>query len=568
MRTLTRGLFQVGLGYRGALHDALLGVGPAAIDFLEVAPENLMRVGGARRARFDAVAARWPILSHGLSLSIAGPAPLDAENLDCIAAFVAAHGAPWHSDHLAVTSDAATQVHDLLPPLMTLADAKRVGRRARDAQSRLGVPFAVENISAYGHRPGDTLAEADYVAQVVDSADGWLLLDVNNLLVNAANGLALGRDAGLERAFERAALALERLPLERVLQIHIAGHDVRGDGLRIDTHGEAVSAAAFALLAVALARTGPVPVLLERDHNFDDGIAPLLAEMEQIRGVGRRVLGPEGPRPHVEDLYDVPHRTDSADDDCRDDGVDSLVAAVVALEEVPSALILVPSDRLEVYRSLVHGNLYGVVANALPQTAQLLGEDAFQALVRRFVAEVGPQHPWFREVPGDFVVWAEEMGLPHAKLMQWEWLELVAMRDPTDVAAWATATETPEISVNPTMQALVGTTDLDLLGGHVGEAAPEEAVDAVYLVWRSITDEPVFQRVDPLVGQALALVAAEEGGLDSVAAALATHHGLDPAAVTVHLGTQLRALAARGGVQFRTEAAHDVDATTMQSELS
>jgi uncharacterized protein (UPF0276 family) len=206
-------------------------------------------------------------VSHGLTLSLGGDEPLDAGYLADVRGFVRDVGSPWHSDHLCMSAHDGAVLHDLLPVPHSPAMARRVAENLLRALDALGVPMAVENISYYA-RPGrDAMSEVDFLHEVLSRGDAGLLLDVNNAYVNARNH---GGDA---RDFIAA------MPAERVVQIHVAGHLTLADGMRLDTHGEAVCDDVYELLRVALARTGPVPVLLERDQNFpafDDLCSELL----------------------------------------------------------------------------------------------------------------------------------------------------------------------------------------------------------------------------------------------------------------------------------------------------
>jgi uncharacterized protein (UPF0276 family) len=278
--------FRVGLGYRRALHAALVEAPPGAVDFVELAPENYLGMGGEGRRRLESIRAKYPVLTHGFALSLGGEAPLDPELLEGLATFTASVQTPWHSDHLCWSSVDGTHLHELLPLVMTPATAKHTARRVREAGRALPVPLAVENVSAYARHTADTLTEAEFVHRVVHEADCGLLLDVNNVLVNSLN---FGGDP-------RAVL--DALPLERVVQIHVAGYTRESPELVIDTHGAAVDEAVWPLLAHALARTGAVPVLLERDHHFPP-MPELLREIDHIRAVGRAVLGrdAQGPTP-------------------------------------------------------------------------------------------------------------------------------------------------------------------------------------------------------------------------------------------------------------------------------
>jgi uncharacterized protein (UPF0276 family) len=227
------------------------------------------------------IAERFPILSHGLSLSLGGLDPLDAEFIGGLRRFLDREvAAPWHSDHLCFCGDGGKMLHDLLPVPWTTASARRVAARVREVSERLGRPMLVENISYYlplGCAPGD---EAAFVVEVLERADCGLLLDVNNVFVNAINH---GFDA-------RTWLAA--MPLDRVVQLHVAGHEFWDDAARdliIDTHGAPVRAEVDELLAWVVERTGPIPVLLERDENIPP-LAELLAERDRLDGVYQQAL--------------------------------------------------------------------------------------------------------------------------------------------------------------------------------------------------------------------------------------------------------------------------------------
>jgi uncharacterized protein (UPF0276 family) len=268
----------VGLGFRAALADALLAAPTTSAAFLEVAPENFVAAGGLRGRRLAQAAERWPLVSHGLCGDLAGAAPVDDDVLADVARFLRRHGARWYSDHLCFTHVDGAEIHDLLPLPHTEEAVERVAARVRVVRDRLGLPIALENVSAYVRSPvpagTPVLDEPAFVAAVADAADCLLLLDVNNVFVNAVN---FGFDAD---AFIAA------LPLHRVVQIHVAGHHVESRDaagrptLLIDTHGAPVDDPVYALLQRTLARMQACglalpPVLLERDHDI-----PPLHELE------------------------------------------------------------------------------------------------------------------------------------------------------------------------------------------------------------------------------------------------------------------------------------------------
>jgi uncharacterized protein (UPF0276 family) len=271
----------VGLGLRWALSEDILERPPPELAWLEVAPENYMRRGGRFPASLAACAERWPIVTHGLTMSLGGPDLLDREYLRTLAGFVRDVKSPWHSDHLCFGIVDGVALHDLLPLPFTPEAADHVARRIAEAERALGAAMAVENISYYAHpeaRAGQ-MDEADFVRAVVERADCALLLDVNNVYVNSKN-----------HGFD-ARRMISKMPLERVVQIHVAGHDESDPDLVIDTHAEPLKNEVYDLLAFTLAKTGPVPVLLERDDNFPPW-DELVAEVKRLDGIVRDATKP------------------------------------------------------------------------------------------------------------------------------------------------------------------------------------------------------------------------------------------------------------------------------------
>lgn len=265
----------VGLGLRWEFVDELVETMPAGIDFLEIAPENYIGRGGHVTAQLSRLRERYPVVTHGLTMSLAGTEPIRADYIQNLRAFLHEVKTPWHSDHLCFSVAGGRVLHDLLPPRMTLATAQRTADRVRWAQDSLGVRMAVENVSFYMPRGEDELDEADFVREVCERADCGLMLDVNNVYVNSVN---FGFDP-------RAWLA--KAPLERVVQMHVAGgewvDDIEGAPRTfIDSHGTDVSDPVLELFREAVKRTGDVPVVVERDQAIPP-LAGLLAEIEKVR---------------------------------------------------------------------------------------------------------------------------------------------------------------------------------------------------------------------------------------------------------------------------------------------
>lgn len=260
-----------GLGLRRALLGPLAELVPGAIDFLEIAPENWMQLGGRFGRQFRTLTERYPFAAHGLSLSLGGPAPLDEPFVLALKRFLDEHRIADYSEHLSYCSDARGQLYDLMPIPHTEEAVAHVAARIRRVQALLERRIAIENVSTYA-APGQRISELAFINAVIEEADCDLLLDVNNIHVNSVNH---GYDA---------AAFLDGLPLARVRYIHIAGHHTEADDLCIDTHGADVSAPVWALFEQACATLGPIPTLLERDFNLPP-LATLLGEVDRIRTV-------------------------------------------------------------------------------------------------------------------------------------------------------------------------------------------------------------------------------------------------------------------------------------------
>ena len=263
----------VGLGLRGAfLRDVVRGDADDKVAFLEVAPENYMHRGGRSPKRLATLAERFPIITHGLMMSLGGTDPFDDAYMAELKAFLDRYDPPWHSNHICWSGMDGAVLHDLLPIPFTTETAKRVAGRIREAADRLERPMAIENISWYLQLGKSTLDEAAFITEVLERADCGLLLDVNNVFVNATN-----------HGFDAQAW-VDAVPLERVVQLHIAGHEPWDETLLVDTHGAEVRDEVRALLSYVIERTGPKPVLLERDSNIPP-LSELLDEAASLQAV-------------------------------------------------------------------------------------------------------------------------------------------------------------------------------------------------------------------------------------------------------------------------------------------
>lgn len=267
-----------GLGFRREIITALDALSNPAIDFFEIAPENWMRAGGRYAQQLRRYSERFPFVCHGLSLSLGGTQPLDVELLKSIKRFMATNDVALYTEHLSWCADEG-HLYDLLPLPFNEDTVKWVAGRIRQAQDILGQQIGIENASTYFVAPGGAMSEAEFIAAVVAESDCLLHLDINNIYVNARNfGLEIDR-------------YLETLPLDKLVYLHTAGHQINPDGLIIDTHGAAVIDPVWNLLEQVCAHprshAATLPICLERDFDFPP-LAELLDEVAMIRAIQAR----------------------------------------------------------------------------------------------------------------------------------------------------------------------------------------------------------------------------------------------------------------------------------------
>jgi uncharacterized protein len=267
----------VGLGLRRPFARELFAQPPAGLAFLEIHPENYLARGGAYRRILDEARERHPILTHSLTFGFANAQPYAREELGALARLVRELGAPIHSDHLCFAAVDGQFAHELLPVPRTEEAVAVAAARIAELSDALGQPVAIEPVSFYFDPAGSVMGELEFVRAVLDASAAGLLLDVNNVYVNAKN-----------QGFDPYVF-IDALPLERVVQLHVAGHDVLDDGMLLDTHAAPLSADVLALFEHTLVALGrPVPVLLERDDNFP-AFGELAAEVELLASIYARV---------------------------------------------------------------------------------------------------------------------------------------------------------------------------------------------------------------------------------------------------------------------------------------
>ncbi len=384
------------------MEEVLAGRLPACVSFVEVAPENYVKRGGWAERGFHQVAERYPVLTHGLSLEVGSVTAPEASHVAAIRRFVHDVRSPFHSDHLCWGGGPTRRLHELLPLAPTQATMRHVVDRVKALQDVLGLPFALENVTWYS-LPGGATDDLELLLEILDRADAKLWLDVNNVHVNALNH---GIDAWAW---------LRQLPLDRVVGMHVAGGEHREDlGLVVDTHGSTARPEVLEMMAWVLERTGPLPVVLERDHSFPS-FDELSAELERIDDVYRGAVARS-----VERRQRSPSR-DTATPSVATPEVAAPRTSRPALPEGPGPHEL--ESRLEfallddtvagarsaaldfdahVYATLILDRFVGLIRAVLPRASARMGS-ALRPAVRRFVADVGPRSPILRDVPGEFV---------------------------------------------------------------------------------------------------------------------------------------------------------------------
>lgn len=257
-----------GLGLRRAHLGPFLSGVPEQIEFLEVAPENWIGVGGRLRDAFEAIAPQRPLVCHGLSLNLGGLDPIDEPFVREVGAFLDQYSVAVYGDHLSYSGHGG-HLYELLPIPFTQEAVRYVGDRVRRVQDLLGRQITIENATYYC-APGQEIPESEFLAGVLEYADCRLLLDVNNVWVNSFNNAD----------YDPAAF-IRDLDTERIAYLHIAGHEYQTDDLIIDTHGAPIADPVYDLLAETYAAHGPVPTLLERDVNVPP-IEESIAEIARI----------------------------------------------------------------------------------------------------------------------------------------------------------------------------------------------------------------------------------------------------------------------------------------------
>lgn len=277
--TPTQNFLGFGLGLRPPHYDEILDDpnGPAAkVDWFEIISENYLVPGGKPLHYLDRVRERFPMVMHGVSLSIGSMDPLDLDYLKDLKDLANRIEPEWISDHLCWTGIQGINTHDLLPLPYTDESLSHVIERVGKVQDYLGRQILLENPSSYVGFTDSTIPESEFLAEIAERADCLLLLDVNNVYVSAFNHEFDAHDY------------LTKVPGERVRQIHLAGHSNEGTHI-VDTHDRAVIDPVWSLYADALRLLGPIPTMIERDADIPP-FAELVDELDHARAVAGTTL--------------------------------------------------------------------------------------------------------------------------------------------------------------------------------------------------------------------------------------------------------------------------------------
>ena len=262
-----------GLGLRTEHYEAVLNE-PHAIDWLEIITENYLVPGGKPLHYLERIRRRFPLVMHGVSLSIGSTDPIDLDYLAQVRGLAARIEPHWISDHLCWTGIEGRNLHDLLPLPYTEEALASVVERVGQVQDALGRQILLENVSSYLTYRASDMSEWEFLREVAERADCAILLDINNIYVSSVN-----------HGFDPLAY-LQAMPRERVRQFHLAGHSDLGGHL-IDTHDHPIVEPVWDLYCAAVAQFGTVPTMIERDDNIPP-LSELVAELQIARELGHR----------------------------------------------------------------------------------------------------------------------------------------------------------------------------------------------------------------------------------------------------------------------------------------
>ena len=372
----------IGLGLRNELiSDLLSATDKTHLDFLELAPENWMGLGGLKAKQLDQIAARYPLVAHGLSLSIGDSEPLNTELILRIKQFLIDYDIDIYSEHLSFGRDAQGYLYDLLPVPFYEENLQYLTRRIHQTQDLLGRKIALENISYYHQYPSN-MPEIEFINALLKSADCDLLLDINNVYVNSQN-----------HGYDPYAF-ISAIPADRVRYMHIAGHYCQSDDFILDTHGKPVTDAVWDLLKHAYSHVGTRPTLLERDH-----YVPSLSELRQ-------------------ELAQVAHIQTHAVPDTVKKALNSLSNGI--RHDTGS------QKSIRVYHELLSFSINAIIESGFPRLFQTITSELKRQLLQDFLKYHPCTSPEHHQLPTEFLKFLLSKDLPEIlkKIAEYEWLEL------------------------------------------------------------------------------------------------------------------------------------------------
>jgi uncharacterized protein len=264
-----------GLGLRTEHYNAILDMQPN-VDWFEVLSENYMIPGGKPLDFLDRIRAHYPVVMHGVSLSIGSTTPFDHDYLRDLKKLASRIEPAWISDHLCWTGVHGQNIHDLLPLPYTEETAKHVAERVKIVQDYLGRQILLENVSSYASYIDSNMTEWEFITQISEAADCLLLLDVNNIYVSSYN-----------HNFDAKAF-IDGVPTKRIQQIHLAGHQNNGDYI-IDTHDAPVIDPVWALYEYAISKFGAISTMIERDDKIP-ALEELVKELDIARKLAKNTM--------------------------------------------------------------------------------------------------------------------------------------------------------------------------------------------------------------------------------------------------------------------------------------
>jgi uncharacterized protein (UPF0276 family) len=370
-----------GLGLR-AKHMPHIFEHTPAVDWFEIISENYMDTGGKPRRNLSRIAEHYPIVMHGVSLSIGTVDPLNSEYLQKLKRLIDEVNPAWVSDHLCWTGVAHKNTHDLLPVPYTEEALKHIVQRIREVQDFLERPIALENPSTYLEFKSSSMPEAEFIARMAEESGCNLLLDVNNVYVTCYN----------HRLDAKAYL--DSLPLDRVIQIHLSGHTNKGTHI-IDTHDNHVVDEVWNLYKYVVNKAGRTPnTMIEWDDKIPE-FPVLYSELEKVRAAAKQANDyalPDLALPSVQ--YVINEKPSLA---LQQETLQDAIIQGEKQDNKPAEWIREKADfpaekQLGVYVNAYRWRLFDVVAEDYPVLKTYLGEERFDALINDFISAVPPQH--------------------------------------------------------------------------------------------------------------------------------------------------------------------------------